>query len=404
MLTPSGVNINPDKFIKFTMNNAKKFGFKNYAVLIVMMLCSVVGVGFVSGAEIYRFFTRFGSYAYFGVVVFFVLIYFLTLKILKSDKVTQKNSNAEISHNQKYLKMINLSKFNSKNAFLSKSGLKSILTNLNVFMLSSAMFAGLFVVLKNLFNHNYFLIGILFLIGLFLLVMFGVSVLQKFDYFVAMLIGFVVVYFLIFSAGNCSGGFVEALLNFEPEFANFSQNETESSLKNFGFSILFSCIYVFMNIIQVQSIVSQYASQYETQYRGQFEGQVETAVSVKTCKKIAFWFAFLLSAILFVFVNFLLNNSYLANSEMPFFKFFQHRGGVVFVLFVLGLVLALMASLATTLLGVKKQIQHFTKSNFLATAVALVLVGLASLIGFSNFVFYVYPIIGILNLIIFVFL
>lgn len=396
------------------MNNNEKIAFKIYFTFVIMMICSVIGVGFVSGAEIYRFFVKYEKYAYFGVIVFFALIYFLTLKILKSCIISQNDLIALNLQNQKCVKMKNLNNFLPKSAFLCKFKLKSILTGFNVFMLASAMFAGLFVVLKNLFNHNYFLIGIFCLLSLFLLVLFGVSTLQKFDYFVAVLIGFVAVYF-IFSKNNSVGFELNKTYVFE-------ENDFGFSLKNFWLASLFSCIYVFMNIIQIQPIVQQFASEFEGKPETAVfaktkpetlvlakpemvvSGKTKPAVSAKTCKKIAFWFALSLSLLLFVFVKFLLKNAYLTASEMPFLKFFKNQGGAVFVLFVLGLMLSLISSLSTALIGVKEQIKHFTKSNFFATAVALILVGLASLIGFSNLVFYVYPIIGILNLIIYVFL
>lgn len=391
-----GMNISPDKFINFTMNNIKKFGLKNYAVLVIMMICSIVGVGFVSGAEIYRFFVKFGHYAYFGIIIFFMLIYFLALKVLKNSFSINNVFNGGVSQNQNYLKMSNLNNYKSKIAILQKFKLKSFLTNFNVFILASAMFSGLFVVLKNLFNHNYFIFGFLCLCGLFLLVLFGVSMLKIFDYFVVFLIGFIAVYFLIFSASNRMGGGFETVLNFKSGFCGLVQIETDFNLKNFCFSALFSCVYVFMNIIQIQPIINQFSKKEALQFK--------IKISLKTCKKLAFCFAVLLSLLLFIFVKFFLKNSYLANAEMPFFKFFKNQGGVVFVLFVFGLMLALVSSLATALIGVKEQIKQSVNSNFLATAMALIFVGIASLIGFSNFVFYAYPIIGVLNFIIFVFL
>ena len=82
--------------------------------LIVMLICAIVGVGFVSGAEIVQFYSRFGKNSYFGLIVFFLLIFVLVLKIL----TISNNSENE-------LKMNNLNKICTKNTFLLKFKIKN---------------------------------------------------------------------------------------------------------------------------------------------------------------------------------------------------------------------------------------------------------------------------------------
>ena len=93
----------------------KRFIFKSLK-LGIMMLCAIVGVGFVSGAEIYSFYVRFGNFAYLGVFVFFVLMFFLLNKIFK-----------DFENNENVVKVNNLNKNNAKNTFLTRSNIKSIL-------------------------------------------------------------------------------------------------------------------------------------------------------------------------------------------------------------------------------------------------------------------------------------
>ena len=128
-----------------------KFVFQ-YLKVGLLMLCAIVGVGFVSGAEIYSFYVRFGNFAYLGVFVFFVLINFLLNKIFK-----------DFDNIENIVKVNNLNKNHTKYTILTKSKIKSLLINLNVLLVASAMFAGLFSLIKNLFYHNYFVVGLSFI-------------------------------------------------------------------------------------------------------------------------------------------------------------------------------------------------------------------------------------------------
>ena len=327
------------------------------------MVCSVVGVGFVSGAEIYQFFVRFGTFSYLGVLVFFILIFYFINKILKD--------NQEIEND---LKMNNLNNLSLKNTFLTKSKLKSKLLFFNILMMSSAMFAGLFNIINKLFFNNYFIFCTLAVVIIFVILFFGISGLQKFDYFVLVLIAMIALYFCF--NNNISN---------ENVALKFSSSH---SLKNLIFSIFFAGVYVFMNIIQFQPIL--------------MENKIQ--ISTKSRKIISFIFALVLTFLLFIFVKFFNDNLYLKHSEMPFLKYFKEKGGVLFVFFIMGLFMALFSSLITSLIGVKNKLKQKLNSNLFSTVLTIILSCSFSLIGFSNFVLIVYPLIGIINFIIYVFL
>lgn len=337
--------------------------YLSYFKIIVLMLCSVVGVGFVSGAEIYQFFVRFGKFSNLGVLVFFILIFCLANKILNENQVIENG-----------LKMNNLDNLLLKNTFLVKSWLKSKLLFFNILMMSSAMFSGLFNIINKLFFNNYFIFCILAIVIIFMILFFGISGLQKFDYLVFGLILFIFVYFL-FNIKLVGGAGVQEYLSI-------------LDFKNLASSIIFAVIYVFMNIVQIQPILN------------------EKKIHFSNCSRKIFSFAFSLSLtiLLFVFVKFLNSNLYLKTSEMPFFKFFKLKGGVCYVVFIIGLLTALFSSLLTALLGVKNTLKEKFGSNVLSCIFAIVLSLVVSLIGFENFVSVVYPIVGIINFIIYVFL
>lgn len=344
----------------------KKHGVFVYIKMIVMMICAIVGVGFVSGAEIYQFYARFGKFAYVGILIFFLLLFVLINKILRSSSIDKND-----------LKMNNKEQITQKNTFLRKDKIKSILTNFNVLMVSSAMFAGLFSLLKNLFKHNYYFFGLVAILLVFLILYFGVHGLEKFDYFVISFIVFLMIYFLLNQKTVSNSTEIFDGVNFE-----------DGSMKMLCLSGLFACIYVFMNIVQIQPIL----------------GELNVKLSNKKRCLFSLFFALSLSLLLLVFVRFLLVNIESCNGEMPFLTYFKSKAGLLIYVYVIGLIFALLSSLLSCLIGVKRGVKRIFSSNFLATCVSILLSMCFSLIGFSNFVSIVYPAIGVLNFIIFVFL
>lgn len=331
--------------------------------IIVLMLCSVVGVGFISGAEIYQFFVRFGKFSYLGVFIFFLLMFFLTNKILKQNQ-----------HSQNVLKMNNYTKNMVNNTFLLKFKVKSKLLFFNILMMSSAMFAGLFNLINKLFFNNYILLSILAVLIIFIILFFGISCLQKFDYLVLFLIGFICCYFC-----------------FNLSVDNEKAIQTYTYLNNAKYcllAVLFSVLYVFMNVVQIQPIIN--------------ENNIH--MSNRLRKILSFTFALILTLLLTLFIAFFNNNLYLKNAEMPFLKFFKMKNGFAYIMFVIGLVFALFSSLITSLLGVKNFLNQKLNSNLLSTFGAVVLSCFISLLGFSKFVSVVYPLIGFINFVVYVFL
>lgn len=335
-----------------------KIRLKLYLKMVIMLVCAIVGVGFVSGAEIVKFFSSFNNFSYIGIIIFFVLIFFLTNKILKNDNC-----------NKNFCKMNNFDNIHLKNTFLHKVKIKSFLTKINVLLIASAMFSGFISLIKQLFFNNSYLVLIFVIIFVFLILVFGINGLQKFDYIVFVFLMLLTLYLCLFK--NQSQIILHCSFSFKKLFS----------------SVVFAVLYVFMNIIQIQPIVEELQVSFDKKGRLIF----------------SFSFAVLLSLILLVFVKFLNNSPSLFKFDMPLVGHFKGKG-VFYYFYIVGLFLALFSSLITCLMGVKSVCFKILKNNITASGFAIFLSIILSFIGFSNFVSFVYPLIGVINFIVFIFL
>lgn len=342
----------------------KIFNFNSFfkiTNLLILMLCSVVGAGFVSGAEIYEVFVRFGDFWFVGVMIFFILMFVLSFKITLNFCVDKQ-----------YVKMYKINKFMTKNTFYIKNKIKSILVFFNVLLISAAMFSGLRVLLQQLFNHNYIVVFAICIFLVFCILFFGIDGLQKMDYIVF-------VFMLLFCVWCVSS-------NMSVKLSFVAHSNVDDSLSILP-CISFASLYVFMNIVQLEPIFSEY----------------NISLTKKKALVLSFSYAFILTLILCLFIVFLKNNIQFSVFQMPFLEYFSEVGGIPLFLFSVGLVLALVSSLLTSLVGVKRTFLKRT-TNFNSSLFAVVLALLLSVFDFSFFVSVVYPLIGFINFVIFVFL
>ena len=112
-------------------------------------------------------------------------------------------------------------------------------------------------------------------------------------------------------------------------------------------------------------------------------------------------FIFVIS--LFIAVSFMVMN-FFSKTGNTGFKYFNLKGGVFYVIFLICLFMALFSSLISALIGVKSRLNKRFNSNLLSCIGSITLACILSMIGFTNFVSIVYPIIGVVNFIIYVFL
>lgn len=361
-----------DKLEKVNSNktitkNSYKLKTKIVLKLIVVFACAILGVGFISGSEIYEFFVRFKNYLPLTIGLFFVLIFILTRKVFLQN-----------NNYQKTLKMQNMTKVSNKNTFLLKFKIKKVLLFFNCFAVSSAMFSGLNVLCKKLFFNNYYLPILITLVLVFFILLIGLKGLSKIDYLVVVFLMFIITIFCIELKSN----------SFDEVVMLSSISLSEFSLGSFLGALFFAVNYVFMNIIQIQPVL----------------GEFNIVAGKKQINIISFLFAFLLTFVLAIFSIFLLNNMSYANFSMPFLEFFSQKSKLIYFIYVVGLILALVSSLIGCLFGVKREIMNYAKTNLFATIASVFATFVFGFIDFKVFVTVIYPIVGVINFIIFVFL
>lgn len=336
--------------------------FKNIE-LMCLLVGSIVGVGFITGAEVYESFARFGANSFAGILFLFILFFVLSFKMLKEKMIYQKEQN-----------LLNFETNSLKNTNYVKIYIKKIILFFNVLMISSAMFSGLQVLINQLFFNNQILIYLICVVFVFFILSKGVNGLSKFNLFVVVFL-MIVVFVLCL---NLSSNMILTQRNFTDDI----------NLKSAGLSILFSTLFVFMNIVEIQPIIDEF----------------NLKLTNKKVIILSFVFALIISLLLGLFCLFLMCNENLIKEPMPLFAFFNTKGVVLKSIYIAGLLFGLLSTLLSCLLGVKKEIFSFFNKNLFSSFIAIMLALVLSFIDFKIFVSCIYPIIGFLSLIMYVFL
>lgn len=329
--------------------------------MFLLLLCSYVGVGFVSGAEIYEFFLRFGDAFCLGVVVFFALVWAVIYKMLRMSQKDDKSMFVKKSENSKV------------NAFFSpffKQKISEFVFTINVFLISGAMFSGLLNFSKTIFTENYRLAYAIGLVVVFLILIFGVALLKKFDLIVLVFV-LALSGFYIFQIKKSA---------FIPE---------GMTLKSGGVAIFFSTLYVFMNLLTMKPLI---------------DASGVKLASKRECKVFSGVFSLFLTVLLIVFALMLKSYKNIAEFPMPFLKFFDERGGVLKIIFCAGLVTAIISTLVSSLICCKAKLGKLFKiNNILLSGIAFAVCLIFGLFPFKFYVSVMYPLLGAINFLTMVF-
>lgn len=338
-----------------------------YTVLNVFMLClgSIIGVGFLSGAEIWIFFVRFGENFVIAIVVLFVILSIFCYKIINLNGCENKL--------QKMQKMLRLS---TKNTKFNKKSIKNFLLNLEILMFAAAMFSGLKNVIYELFINNQNLIYILAIMMVFLLTVSGIKAISKFN--ILMIFSFfVILIMLCMSDGAGLNGSWRHLTTI-----------AKVSFSGAGISTLYVFMYVFMNISHLVPIF-----------------KIEKLPFNKKGNVIfSLLFSFVFCLVVLVMVLFLSKNSFLTNSSMPLLEFFKSVGGFENVFYVVVLIGGLLSTLLVCLSGLKFELKDKVKNNFLASYLVILLPLIFGFLPFGFFINFVYPLAGVINFVALTFL
>lgn len=337
------------------------------SILNVFLLSvgSIIGVGFLSGSEIWSFFTRFGETFFYVLPFMFVLLFFGCYKILKKSEIEDK-----------YAKMYNFHKNNGKNANLMKLKLTTIFFNIEMLLCSAAMFSGLKNIIFELLKNNQIFIFVIMVVFVLLVLLKGFGSISKIN--ILIMISFFIIIIILLG---------------DVDVFNKNTFKSLSLIKGFNITNFFGCfflsvLYVFMNLSHIVPI---------------FQKQ-DICFSRKGKIVFSVLFSFLLCLLIFFLVLFLGVHSYLSASEMPILNYFKSQSNKMIIFYVIVLVGCLLSSLLVCLMGLKRMVETRIKTKFKATYTVVLLSLILGFLPFNFFINFVYPFIGILNLITLIFL
>lgn len=300
----------------------------------------------------------------------------LNNKKYKTEIIKQKGNAHGKSQNVKFLK----EKYSN---FAKKFDSLTVL--LNIVCVSGAMCAGLKEFTKSLYNNNYIFIYLLFIIVIFVLLVCGVKWISKINFLVFIFTIFICLS-LCFNKSSTSN--ILVFVNSKEFFVSGQTGLNKIALnilKGVGFGVL----YVFMNMFHIRPIVDAANVQFK---------------SKKSCLVFSVLFSTFLTGVLIIFTNFLLKNNSFSEFEMPFLEYFKTQSKFLFITFKLGLVSCLLLSLVSCLLGLKTKLLEYIKlPNFQICFLSFMLALILGILPFNFFIGKVYPFLGFLNLLCFVF-
>ncbi len=310
---------------------------------VLVAVCSFVGVGFITGAEIWFYFARFGANSIFGLICFGVLIFVLSYFAINSREENKSKLNL----------------------------LKTKILICSELFVASAMISGLLETTRTLFFNWHLFVSLIAICLLAFLFYFDKKSFVLYNYFVAIFVIFVIVTLFLFNNKNCIDFNV---VNFE-----------NSSFKLSLFSVLFSCFYVFMNISEIRPILERNSKNFSKK------------------KKILVSFVLSLTLILlaFIIIIILLNNNDIANKSMPFLIKFKNKGGVSLWVFLVGLVMTMISTAQACLIGVKNKLKFDKNDENFIKIIVIILILILGQIPFKIFIKIIYPILAVLNLLVF---
>lgn len=316
-------------------NKAKNSPFNAGLVAI----CSFIGVGFITGAEIWFYFARFGAVFVFGVAIFAVLMVFLIVFALRPSETLSP-------------------KF---------SRFKRAVFGVSELLIASAMMSGLLETTKTLFSGAWLLVFLLAVLIICLLFYNNIKSFVIYNYFVAIFVIFVAIFLLL--NNNYNNITIAAKFGY----------------KNITKSAYFAAIYVFMNIAEMRPIFASINGLKSKKSKLIFAGFISLVLAL---------FVILFSITLFC-------NGELVDFSMPFLLLFKNNGGAVYYVFLAGLVLAMISTAESCLIGVNSRINPTKNDENFTKGVVIISSLILGRLPFTFFVQIVYPFIACLNIVLF---
>lgn len=310
--------------------------------VILITICSFVGVGFITGAEIWFYFARFEANAIFGLLCFGILSFFLILFSFYSK------NNENISPKFAIIK--------EKQAQISE------------LLIASAMISGLMETSKTLFGGWWLAIFLCAVIVISIILWLGLKSFILYNYILTIFVIFVIISLFKFNNNN--------LYKFDLKF----------DFKKIILACLFSSIYIFMNISEIRPILQK----------------LDLNTKAKTKKSISLIISSILIFLIFALSIVLISNKNITLSSMPFLIFFNNNGGFVKWVYLTGLILAMISTAETCMFGVKDKLKISKNDKNYSNVLVILSALIIGQIPFLFFIKIVYPIIAISNFILFI--
>ena len=313
--------------------------------LILLLIGSMIGAGFITGAETWHFFARFGWGVFASLICFGLLLYFLVTNELRGDV---------------------------DNCIGLKTGqfwLKKQVNFVGELLIASAMVSGLKDVIFDLDFNGEIFIFLLVIIVIFIVLFIGFKLFSIYNYFV---VGFVAVVLAVL------------IKNLD---VNAIKIDNYLNITNVSKACVYAALYVFMNVSALKPILRNSVQK----------------LSCKDKKIVAIIFPILMIFIILTMSIFLINSKDLINDSMPLKLYFCKLGKSYEIIFIVGVIMTMISTAVSCAIGVKEKFSARLGGGVSASICSIILILIFGNIPFEIFVSKFYPMIGFLNFVIFIF-
>ena len=348
---------------------------KKAFVVAFSLVGTLVGVGFVSGREIYSFFARFGVFGLISAAissVIFGLTVFMFLAKSQATQVSDINVNGgDTGGGENCLKcgaVAGRRGFDSNAKGLKFIKIKGIinivLSELCSLVVMAAMIAGVFDLSANFLGGSVAFSCACICLALVFVVM-GKSALDKINrVFIPLVVGFV---------------FINLVFCLTKEPISMAKiNATNRGFSAVGFGLM----YVGMNVLTVMPIAAIFAGDLK---------------SIKQRRAAAVIFGAIVLVLIFV-IGLCLMVYGDGQSSMPLLKLAQTNAGWLGLCFKIIISFGLLTTLIASGVVIKNRIKTKFENDLTSTLLAFILAMVLSLMGFVKIIDVVYPIIGVLGI------
>lgn len=310
--------------------------------IVMLVIGSIIGAGFASGKEIEVFFTSKGNLNIVSLIILFLGFYVTIRQFLYIGK--KYNINDIYSLNK---------------CLFKKNRVFDYITTIFYFIICGAMISGISSLLKNIFNDYIYLLVMFVILGILLFI--TTKDLNFISIVNAIFIPIIIIFIITI-------GIIKI---------DFSNIKVEVNILNTLTQILYVLFYIGINVYLSSALIS--------------------SCDIKKYKLTAFITSGILSIL--VLISILILKSNVVNSDLPYLQISSHINKFIYIFCFVCIFLGIFTTLISTTKILSNTVrQNNSKNSELFCAFIVVGISyLISLIGFSNIVSYLYPVIGLVG-------